>query len=88
MLPHTQRLIRKPLCETTVQPDGTTWVVRLRETWDPARFRLAGEQAAGDFAHTWAFTVDANGEVVRWEHEGNFPPQFGHTEFNPISLRS
>lgn len=55
--------------------------MRLRETWDPARFRLAGEQAAGDFAHTWAFTVDANGEVVRWEHEGNFPPQFGHTDF-------
>lgn len=81
MLPHTQRLIRKPLCETTVQPDGTTWVVRLRETWDPARFRLAGEQAVGDFAHTWAFTVDANGEVVRWEHEGNFPPQFVHTDF-------
>lgn len=55
--------------------------MRLRETWDPARFRLAGEQAAGDFAHTWAFTVDANGEVVRWEHEGNFLPQFVHTDF-------
>lgn len=69
------------MCETMVQPDGAAWVVRLRETWDPALFRLASEQAASDFEHTWAFTVDANQQVVHWEHKGNFPPQFVHTDF-------
>lgn len=70
------------MCETSVSQNEGIWIVRFRESWEPARFRFAGDQGAGPFEHTWEFMLDEAKQIIGWTHQGNFPPQFVHTPFH------
>jgi hypothetical protein len=62
-------------CSTAVQRQAADWLVTFSEVWDARAFHAMGSAHDGPLVHTWQFTVDAEGRVVRQVHYGDFPPQ-------------
>ena len=60
---------------TAVQRQAADWLVTFSEVWDARAFHAMGSAHDGPLVHSWQFTVDAEGRIVRQVHFGDFPPQ-------------